>query len=439
MKKIIAAVVALLLLTGAGIWWYKSYKAKNHVEPPPTAIVERGSILEEVTSDGKVVSNLDVDIKCKASGEIVKLPYDVSDIVKKGALLVVLDPVDEERNVKQAEASLQSAQAKLQSLQESLSQMEKNLATDRMRANVALDTAKVRYDDLTAKMKRLKELLDQKLAAREEYETAATSATSAEGDLKTARLKMDDLTAQERAIEAARQNVKAAQAQVEIEKVNVDLARQKYADTSVYSPMDCVVTARNVQVGQIISSPYTNVAGGTTVLTLSDLSHIYVLATVDESDISRVVLGQDAKVTVDAYPGKFFKGKVVRIAPRGVNVSNVVTFEVKIEILSENKNLLRPEMTANVHIEVAKKENTLAVPNDAIQRKGQGKYVVEVLKPDNSQDEKEVKIGIGDGRRTEIVSGLGEGETVVLKKSGGDSKWQGQAQGQNRPPMMRIH
>ena len=162
---------------------------------------------------------------------------------------------------------------------------------------------------------------------------------------------------------------------------------------------------------------------------------MFVLAAVDESDIGQVLVGQRVKVTVDAYPGKRFDGSVVRISPRGVNVSNVVTFEVKVEVTAPEKALLRPEMTANVEILVAEKADVLLAPSDAIVRKG-GKATVTVKKADGATEAREVRTGISDGRRTEILSGLAAGETVVVS-NGADSKWAGQ-QGQARRPGMPI-
>src|SRR5262249_12618539 len=151
-------------------------------------------------------------------------------------------------------------------------------------------------------------------------------------------------------LEVRRQDIKLSEAQLRSDQVALANARQQLTYTKVTAPMDGVVAALNVQIGTIISSGITNVGGGTTILSLSDLSHIFVLASVDESEIGSVAIDQQAVITVDAFPGRRFRGKVVRIATRGVNVSNVVTFEVKIEVLGENKTLLKPEMTANVQI-----------------------------------------------------------------------------------------
>jgi hypothetical protein len=170
---------------------------------------------------------------------------------------------------------------------------------------------------------------------------------------------------------------------------------------------------------------------------VSDLSKIFALASVDESDIGQVRLGQSARVTVDAYPGKRFEGSVVRIAPRGVNVSNVVTFEVKVEVTSPEKHLLRPEMTANLEVLIAEKSGVLLAPNDALLRKA-GRLTVTVRQHDGTTEEREVRTGISDGKNTEVTSGLAGGEQVV-RGTNADSKWQGQGQNQSRRPPMLPH
>jgi HlyD family secretion protein len=436
LRKFIVVVVLACLAAGGFWWWKSSSDTKKAAEKPVvTATVERGDVRQTVASTGKVVSNLDVEIKCKASGEIVKLPFDVSDRVRKGDLLLELDPKDEQQRVRQAEATLRASQARLVNAKESLGIAEETLKSDRQKADAALGSAQARARDARAKADRTRELKEKKLASLEESETAETAATAAAADLETANARTEELKTQTRALEQARQQIRIAESQVESDQIDLDLARQRLVDTRVLSPMDGTVTASSVQIGQIISSGISNVGGGTTALVVSDLTRIFALAAVDESDIGQVLVGQSVKVTVDAYPGRRFDGEVVRISPRGVNVSNVVTFEVKVEVTSPEKALLRPEMTANVEILVAEKTGALLAPADAIVRKG-GKATVTVQKAGGATETREVGTGIGDGRRTEILSGLSAGDTVVVT-NGTDSKWQGQ-QGQTRRPGMPL-
>ena len=424
LKKVII-LLAVLLVCGGGAYYYYKKKAAAEVKPPdPTARAERGNIVDSVLSDGKVVSNLDVEIKCKASGEIIKLPFDISDWVRKGQLLVALDPTDEERTVRQREAGLQASLAKVESAKVNLALQEANLETQKSRAEADINTAKRRAEDFKAKAERTHELLSAKLASREEAETADTALVAAQSDFAAANIRIKELEATAQALDLHRQEIKMAEAQADIDKIQLEVARQRHSDTTVNAPMDGIVTSRKVQVGQIISSPISNVAGGTTILTLSDLSQIFVLASVDESDIGKVRLGQKVSIKVDAFPARRFDGSVVQMSPLGVNNSNVVTFQVKIEVTSPEKRVLLPEMTASVEIIAATSENTLLVPTDAVYRKG-GSFKTMVLGAGGAKAERDVKVGITNGQKVEVTSGLEEGTEVIVKKAEGDSKFRG--------------
>src|SRR5512139_253332 len=142
MKKIIALAVGGALATGGCWYWNSRTGTKTSATPVSTAKVERGPVRQAVSSSGKVVSNLDVEIKCKASGEVIKLPFDISQPVKKGDLLLELDPRDEQQRVRQAEATVRASQARLINARESLALAEETLRTDRQRADAALTAAR---------------------------------------------------------------------------------------------------------------------------------------------------------------------------------------------------------------------------------------------------------------------------------------------------------
>jgi RND family efflux transporter MFP subunit len=337
--------------------------------------------------------------------------------------------------VRQAEATVRASQARLINARESLALAEETLRTDRQRADAALTAARARALDARAKAERTRELQAKKLASLEEGETAETAATQADAEAQNAATAIEELKNQARTLEQARQQIRIAEAQVDTDQVSLDLARQRLTETRVVAPVDGVVTQRAVQIGQIISSGISNVGGGTTALVISDLSRIFVLAAVDESDIGQVRPGQRVKVTVDAYRNREFTGEVVRISPRGVNVSNVVTFEVKIEVTAPDKELLRPEMTATVEILIDERADALLVPTDALFRRG-GKTWATVVAAGGTRTDREVSPGIGDGRRTEVLAGLAAGDTVLVQAA--DSKWSGQGQRPGGPPMMRL-
>jgi len=422
MKKYIYIVIIIAMFTTLNIACKK--KDDEGPEVPQISFIqpERGPIKLSVASTGRVASNLDVEIKCKASGQVISLPFDISDEVKEGELVVELDPVDEQRNVSKSEVSLSSSKARLAQSDQNLVIATTDLKTARQRADVNLKSAKVRADDARAKADRMKELYDRKLVGLEEYETAETAAIRAEADLETAKLAIQDLDTDESALELRRQDVILSKADVQSAEINLSIAKQRLDDTKVYAPIDGIVTSRVIQTGQIISSGISNTGGGTTIMTLSDLSRLYVLASVDESDIGRLEHGQKVIITADAYAMMTFEGTIDRIAQMGVNQSNVVTFEVRIEILSKNKSLLKPEMTTNIEVIVAEKDDVLAIPVGALSRV-HGQYFVSIQKVDGTTEEREVEIGINNGEMVEIVSGLAESDTVVVSGGAGFSQW----------------
>lgn len=419
-----AAVVGAWLLLRQG----KSGEAKG----PSVATVERGSVREIVSCTGRIVPNQEVEIKCKASGEVVSLPRDVSDAVEKGELLVELDPTDERRRVTQAEIALAASRARVELKQNALSVAERTLATDREKAEAALAAAEARAKDARTKAYRMRLLLQKRLASQEDHDTAETSAVQAETELKSARVRLEELKTQEVALEGRRHDVRLAEAQVKSDEIALADAEQRLKETKVHAPIAGVVSSRNVEIGQIVSSGISNVGGGTTLLTVADLRRMFVLASVDESDIGQVGGGQRATVTVDAYPALAFDGVVRRIATKGVSSSNVVTFEVKVEVTDEKRRLLKPEMTATVEVLIARADEALLVPTQAVIKTRRG-YVVLVEQGRDMPERRPVEIGIKNDRTTQITGGLTEGERVLLTFGGTESKWRSQRGGPRRP------
>lgn len=422
MKKLIVFIVIACLVIAGGIYWRtRDVADANVINPDDTYKVTRGEIVESVPSTGAVTSNLDVDIKCQASGQIMELPYDISQTVKKGDVLLQLDPTLEKQALDAANINVTIAAAKLEQAVETEKVAELTLAQNTIKADADMKSAQTQSANAQAAAERQKKLLDQNLGSQEEYETSETQAASALDNLAAAQVEKDDLENQKVTVEMRKQDVILAQQNNKSAQVALQQAKLQLSYCTVPSPMDGVVSALDVQVGAMVASSISNVGGGTTVMTISDLSHIFVLASVDESQIGSVRVGQDVVITADSYPGVTFKGKVVRIATTGVNTSNVVTFQVKIEVTSKNKDLLKPVMTTNVEIIAAKKDNVLTVPVQALDNEG-GQYYA-MLVNDNRSTSTPVKIGMTDGENYEIVSGLNEGDVIELHKNGGQSNW----------------
>jgi HlyD family secretion protein len=505
MKKIfICLLLIAAIASGVYYWQYKKTKPQDESPKPKLVKVERGAIVSVVDTTGKVVSNRDVEIKCKASGQVIKLPFEVSDAVKEGELLVELDPMDEQRAVQRADVTLAASKARLEQARQNLLVAQMRLAIAKKKTAADLRAAQARASDTSAKVKRLSDLLRSNLTSKEEYESSEANAIDAASALERAQISIEDLKADEMALELRQEDIKLAESQVKSNEIDLSQAQQRLSETKVYAPINGVVSVSTVQIGQIISSGISNVGGGTSMLTISDLSRIFVVASVDESDIGQVQEEQTALINTDAFPDRYFRGKVVLIATKGVSTANVVTFEVHIEVLSPNKSLLKPEMTANIKIVSAQKENTLLVPAEAVylksaernlvaqvesfqnaeksgnlsantgdgRREGRGRKKRQdeqedskkladaqpqqpnatapkddkdsqdskknsrkrgqykprknfvLLMQDGKTEEREVEVGINDGTRTEILTGLAEGDEVAVEKGRSQSRWQ---------------
>jgi HlyD family secretion protein len=509
MKKfVISSVIALAVLGGGSYMWYahaEAAAAENAKDAVATAKVERRTLRVSVQSQGAVASNQDVDIKCKASGNIIELPYtDVSARVEPDALLLKLETTDEQPAFDSAAAVVQSDQAKLEESQLNLQITTLSLDTTRQRDEADLASAKAQAKDAHAKAQRTNQLFEDKLASREDLETAQTTAAQMDAAVSTAEAAIAELKQTELTIQTKAKEILQFEAQLKQDQAKMETAQESLDYCTVKAPKPIEGNEKDppqwwiskmtagVSVGYLVQSGSSGTSGGTTVMTLSDMSHVFVLATVAESDIGGLIQRFEAgeqlpvQITADAYPGVSFRGKVVRIAETGVSTSNVVTFEVKIEVISPNRNLLRPLMTADVEVISAERPDALIIPVQAFSRhrddattesatqnagdtsapatqsaeadpaptdepqthhhgkKKSGGLVdqpadgtVTVINASGAQEQRDVTVGITDGANYEVLSGLDEGDTVVLNKLGADSKWRGNHGGGGGGGMMR--
>ncbi len=419
MRRWIIAIVVLLLVVG-GAWLFLHKKPLKR-RPYKTVAAKVGPLRVTVESTGSVQSNLDVPIKCQASGEIVDLPYDISDYVKKGAVIVKIDPKLEKWGVENAQANLSAAQAGLQQARENVLIAQANLITTRQQDEANLADARVAARNAATEAHRDQVLLREKLGSQAAYDTAQTASEKAADDLATARIAVEQLKVAAMNIKYLQQAVKLAHTRVDADSVSLEEAQEEYSYTTVRAPISGYISARTAQVGQVIASAITNVGGGDTALTISDLSRIFVMASVDESDIGNVKLGQAVHITADAYPGVLFRGKVVQIGVTGQSVSNVVTFNVKIEVLGKNKNLLKPTMTANTRIICAYLKSALQVPFEAVATRGARHFVF--VSVGGKLHRQNVSVGLTNGEEWQITSGLKAGQLVVAHASAGQGIW----------------
>jgi HlyD family secretion protein len=267
-----------------------------------TALVTRRTIVIDAEATGAVEPINVVEVKSKASGLITKMPVETGTLVKPGDLLVQIDTRDVQNQYNQAEADLKASQAKLQ-----VSEQQK---------------------------KRSDELFKARVITSQEYESASL-------DLENSRAAV----------------IRSA--------ANLDLAKQRLEDATVTAPTAGTILTKTVSLGQVITSATNSATGGTTLLTMADLSRVRVRALFNETDIGQVRSGQTANVTVDAYPDRRFQGVVEKIEPSATIQQNVTMFPVLVT-LDNRDGYLKPGMNGEVAVLVDQVPDVLAVPNDAV-------------------------------------------------------------------------
>ena len=403
MRKI--ALIAVLVATACG---------RKQAAPYRTDPVTRGPVSEVVNATGDVSAIVTVNVGSQVSGIIDKLNVDFNSKVKKDQLLATLDPRLFQAQLEKAAASLASA-------------------------NANVEKAQAAYADSVRIANRQQELRQQGLISQADLDTAlATRDQNAAG-------------------------LSAAKATVLQAKADRDMAATNLAFTRITSPIDGIVVSRSVDVGQTVAAAF---QAPTLFLIANDLTKMQILANIDEADVGKVREGLEAKFTVDAYPGETFTGMIrdVRQAPN--TIQNVVTYPAVIDAPNPDRKL-RQGMTASVNITAARKDDSLRVSNAALRWKPDESAAPEtaqrpggtpqartasaaargardgsaqqapgragrVYKLENGKPVPvNIRVGLSDGQRTEVIEGLSEGDRVIV--GGGDAATTAQQQRRRGP------
>ena len=391
-KRAVYGGVAVVALAVVG-WGASAYLGGPAGIPESRlATVERGTIARSVVATGKIEPITKVEIKSKANGIIKLLPVEVDQEVEVGTVLVELDRENLMARVREARATLQGARAALQAAE---AQLEKS--------RVEAEGPEVAFARRTHE--RAKSLFDQKLIAIHQLEEARTQLDQAENRRRAAESQLS--IAKARVSEAA---ANVAQAQAAVER-----AEEELANATIRAPIRGRILARDVEIGSPVSSILNMGAAATSVITMGDISHVFVRGRVDETEIGNLRLGQPARIRVETFKDRAFQGKVTQISPMGVERDNVTNFEVRVSIDNPG-NELKANMTANAEIVLEERPNVLIVPEAAITYDATRKASVDVLDTRERTGRRRVpiKAGISNGTRTQVLEGLNQGERVIL-------------------------
>jgi len=383
--------LGIVLLVAIGV--FAATRGGTKIDPSKLAKVEKGDLAKSVVATGKVTPITKVEVKSKASGIVKKLLVDYGDRVKKGQLLAQLDKIEIEAQVEQSKAALEAAQANLKSSQ-----------ADFERAKVDAEGPDVPL---------LKRAYDR---AENMAKDGVVSTSALEDAQKNYEMSLNKQNVSKAQVTVLKAKIAQSQANVAQDQANLKQLEEQLSYTDIISPIDGIVLSRDVQMGDAVSSILVLGSSATLVMTLGDTSEVYVKGKVDESDIGKVYLGQRARIKVESFKDKTFDGKVTKISPMGVEKDNVTTFEVRVSIQNPGGEL-KAEMTANAEIILDEHKNVLQIPEGAILYDKDKKASVEIPDPKGKEGKNKVavNIGISNGAKTEVLSGLKEGDQVVLQ------------------------
>ena len=311
MKKLILIVLVLVAVgVGAGVYTMRN----NRTEPAVTTQqLSRGDIVDTVGATGTLEAVETVDVGTQVSGVVRELYADFNSIVRKGQMIAKLDPSLIETQIEQQTANV-------------------------VRAEADLERLKVAAADARQKLSRARELAERSLIPKTELETAEVNVKSADAQIRSS--------------EAA---LTQARAQLNNQRVNLSY-------TNIVAPIDGIVISRNVDQGQTVAS---SMNAPTLFVLAADLTKMQVVANIDEADVGRMRPGQHVTFRVDAFPNDTFTGTVQQVRLQPAVVQNVVTYSTVIAVPNTELKL-KPGMTANVNIEIARRSNALRIPNAAL-------------------------------------------------------------------------
>ena len=501
--RLTIALGAVVIVAFAGFaFWSNRASAAEYM----TAKVERGNLRNTVTATGTLQAVTTVQVGSQASGTISALNADFNSVVKKGQVIAQLDPAVSQAQVQQARANLENAkaslaqaragvvssragtadaQAKLQAAQATVQNQQGGVSA--AQANVAV--LKAERDDAQSALNQQEQLAAAGVIAKRDLEIAQTAFRTADARYNQAQAQLSQAVVNEKSsagagqaqasaqlqqsnaqVNQAQAQVQQAEAQVQQSQAALTMAEVNLSHTTITSPIDGVVVSRDVNVGQTVAA---SLSAPTLFTIANDLTKMQVIANIDQADIGLVEQAKNATFTVDAFPGKEFKGAIQQMRLNPQTVQNVVTYNVVFDVDNPDQKL-KPGMTANLTITIDERNNVLKVPNSALRyrpqttnqnqnrngQNGQGQgsqgqgqrrsqqnadgnsgqsdrvtpstapvlagqtRLVWVMNSDGKPQPRRIVVGLSDGTSTEVVSGnLQEGEVVIIGENiSGDNK-----------------
>ena len=403
---------ALVLVVGF-IAFSNVFRSEASVPEERLVEIKRGNLALSVVATGSIEPVTTVELKSKSSGLVQSIYVEEGDLVREGQILIELDKELLRAELRETEANRLAAVARQQEAESN------HLSAVNMKQKLGLDVNNL--EDKVAfhkkQVNRYENLSRERLIPHSELEVRERELQEATFEL--AALK-SELLMQDSRIGAAEKAVARVAAEVSQAQAVLDRAAENLRNSTIRSPLAGTILKRHVEVGDAVSSILQLGSQATLLMTLGDMAEVFFEGRVDETDIGKIFVDQQARVKVDAYRDRPFPGKVLRIAPLGEEEDNVIGFEVRVSI-TDPEQILRAQMSANAEIIIEEKEDILLIPENAVVYGKDRNTFAEVYDPaeENQSRRVQIEIGISDGTTTELVSGLPEGETVITTDTGG--------------------
>nr|WP_313976257.1 efflux RND transporter periplasmic adaptor subunit [uncultured Psychrobacter sp.] len=451
-KSAIKWGVIALVIVALGALAYKTFKPKDTTPNYLTATAEIGDIENNVMASGKVKALNTVDVGAQVSGEVTRLFVDVGDEVKKGDLIAQIDQVTQRNNLSNEQASLEQSEAALQSARAELLSRQAGLKS----AQADLASRQAELKQAQADFSRLQALLAIDAISQQDYDTQATKVATAQAAVANARAAIDTAKA---AIATTKANINSQQAALRKSQTNVSTAQEDLSYTTIRAPMSGTVVSVTTEQGTTVNANQT----APTIVTLADLSTVRINAQISEADVINVKAGLPVYFNIIGNPDQKYDATLKAIEPAPEKISDTSSTDAAIYYVGyievpNTERRFRIDMTAQVYIVIDQAKDALLIPSAALQpasksRKsrnakkgtatddtaatadknsrsdsnsrsdngsGATTAMVRVLKADGEVVEQTVKVGINNRVNAEILSGLKEGDEVILSEESAD-------------------
>ena len=451
-KSAIKWGVIALIIVALGALAYKTFKPKDTTPNYLTATAEIGDIENNVMASGKVKALNTVDVGAQVSGEVTRLFVDVGDEVKKGDLIAQIDQVTQKNNLSNEQASLEQSEAALQSARAELLSRQAGLKS----AQADLASRQAELKQAQADFSRLQGLLAIDAISQQDYDTQATKVATAQAAVANARAAIDTAKA---AIATTKANINSQQAALRKSQTNVSTAQEDLSYTTIRAPMSGTVVSVTTEQGTTVNANQT----APTIVTLADLSTVRINAQISEADVINVKAGLPVYFNIIGNPDQKYDATLKAIEPAPEKISDTSSTDAAIYYVGyievpNTERRFRIDMTAQVYIVINQAKNALLIPSAALQPAGKSRKsgnakkgaatantaanadknsrsdsdsrsdndsgattaMVRVLKADGEVVEQTVKVGINNRVNAQILSGLKEGDEVILGEEGAD-------------------